>query len=138
MSSTDHWYPGTLREVSEDECLELLRTKSVGRVAFNDAEGPVVLPVNYVVDNGTMLFRTAPQNSVARHILSGPAAFEVDETDDYTESGWSVLVRGRASFAHFDELPDSDDRPVPWAEGSRSLYVRITPQTVTGRRVLAK
>jgi nitroimidazol reductase NimA-like FMN-containing flavoprotein (pyridoxamine 5'-phosphate oxidase superfamily) len=138
MSTTEHWFPGTLWELSEEECLDLLRGRSVGRVAFNDADGPVVLPVNYVLDNGTVLFRTAPQNTVARHILSGPAAFEVDETDDYTESGWSVLVRGRASFVHFDELPESGSRPEPWVEGTRSLYVRITPQTVTGRRVLSQ
>jgi nitroimidazol reductase NimA-like FMN-containing flavoprotein (pyridoxamine 5'-phosphate oxidase superfamily) len=138
MSATEHWFPGPLRELSEEECLDLLRARSVGRVAFNDADGPVVLPVNYAVDDGTVLFRTAPQNTVARHILSGPAAFEVDETDDYTESGWSVLVRGRASFVEFDELPESGSRPVPWVEGSRSLYVRITPQAMTGRRVLAK
>ncbi len=64
-------------------------------------------------------------------------AFEVDEFDDYTQSGWSVLVRGVASFVAADELArDEGLRPFPWADGVRTLIVRITPVSVSGRRLL--
>jgi len=139
MSLAERWFPGPLKELSEDECFELLAAASVGRVGYTDPDGPVILPVNYTVDNRTVLFRTAPQNSLALHVRSGPAAFEVDEADDYTQSGWSVLVRGSASFLDSEDLPaDPDDRPSPWAEGTRSLVVRITPRVVTGRRLLPR
>ena len=110
---------------------------SVGRVGFVDEDGPVVLPVNYVLDGETVLFRTSPHNSVSRNVDSAVVAFEVDEFDDYTQSGWSVLVRGSASFVDPEDLPgDEALRPFPWADGVRTLFVRITPRSVTGRRLL--
>lgn len=138
MSTKEHWYPGRLKELDQAECLELMRTRSVGRVAYCDDDGPVVLPVNYVVaDDGGVLFRTSPHTPLAQHLASGPAAFEVDEIDDVTESGWSVLVRGTASYVDPDDLPaDDDDRPSPWAAGVRTLHVRVSPRVVSGRRLI--
>jgi nitroimidazol reductase NimA-like FMN-containing flavoprotein (pyridoxamine 5'-phosphate oxidase superfamily) len=134
MSPKESWFPGHLHALSEDECFELLASKSVGRVGFTDGRGPVVLPVTYVVHDGVVLFRTAPGNSLARHLGSGPAAFESDEADDYTQSGWSVLVRGPVTFVP-GTSPD-DEGPVPWPDNTRTLLVRITPETITGRRLL--
>ncbi len=94
MSATEHWFPGRLTEMSAGECRDLMGSTSVGRVGFVDEDGPVVLPVNYVLDGSTVLFRTSPHNSLARHLDSAVVAFEVDEFDDFTQSGWSVLVRG--------------------------------------------
>jgi nitroimidazol reductase NimA-like FMN-containing flavoprotein (pyridoxamine 5'-phosphate oxidase superfamily) len=137
MSTTERWFPGRLTEMSAGECLDLMGSTSVGRVGFADEDGPVVLPVNYVLDGETVLFRTSPHNTVARYVDSTLVAFEVDEFDDFTQSGWSVLVRGVASFVAADELPrDERFRPFPWADGVRTLVVRVTPGSVTGRRVL--
>ena len=41
---------GQFHELSDEECLELLRSKRLGRVAYDD-EGPVVLPVDHVDDD---------------------------------------------------------------------------------------
>jgi nitroimidazol reductase NimA-like FMN-containing flavoprotein (pyridoxamine 5'-phosphate oxidase superfamily) len=110
---------------------------SVGRIALVDEDGPVVLPVNYVMDGETVLFRTSPANSIARHLDDARVAFEVDEFDDYTQSGWSVVVRGVASFVPADELDrDEQSGPFPWADGVRTLVVRVTPLSITGRRLL--
>jgi len=109
----------------------------VGRVAFVDADGPVVLPVNFVLDGTTVLFCTSSANTIGRHLDSATVAFEVDEFDSLTNSGWSVLVRGEASFVAYDELArDEGLRPFPWADGVRTLVVRITPVSVSGRRLL--
>ena len=64
------------------------------------------------------------------------AAFQVDEVDDYTESGWSVLVRGTLSPVDSDDLPAPDERPEAWPAGQRSLHLRLTPRSVTGRRLV--
>ena len=56
--------------------------------------------------------------------------------DEFVLAGWSVLVRGRAELLEWDQLPDQDHRPEPWAAGSRNVYVVITAEKVTGRRVL--
>ena len=109
----------------------------MGRVAFVDADGPVVLPVNFVLDGNTVLFCTSSANTIGRHLDSATVAFEVDEFDSLTKSGWSVLVRGVASFVSARELSrDEGLRPFPWADGVRTLVVRITPSSVSGRRLL--
>ncbi len=100
MVDTDEWFRGSLQELSSRECFELLAQKVVGRVAYVNDDGPVVLPVNYVVDKGSILFRTSAASSLAAHVRDGTIAFQVDEADEVTESGWSVLLRGRATFEH--------------------------------------
>lgn len=135
MTAWSSWTSGKLRELESSECLELLRTRSVGRVAFCAEDGPVVLPVNYVVHEGDVVFRTSPHNSIARHVNRRPAAFQVDEIDDFTQSGWSVLLRGTAELVEdVHDLP-RDARPVSWAEGARTLFVRVPGHSVTGRRL---
>jgi len=137
MSPGEHWFPGRLIEMSAGECRDLMGSTSVGRIAFVDEDGPVVLPVNYVLDGDSVLFRTSPHNTVARYVDSTLVAFEVDEFVDYTQTGWSVLVRGVASFVAADEQPREERlRPFPWADGVRTLVVRITPSSVSGRQLL--
>lgn len=136
MSPTEPWFAGHLRELSRDECLELLATKTVGRVAYCTPDGPEVLPLNYVVEGDTLLFRTSPHSALGRHLRLDVAAFQVDEVDDYTESGWSVLVRGTVEPLSTDDLPPAGRRPRPWVEGSRPLHLRLTPRSITGRRLL--
>ena len=136
MNIKEHWFPSHIMEIDPDECLELASSRSVGRVAYSDKDGPLALPVNYVVDGGDVLFRISAHSSLAQHLRSGPASFEIDEIDDYTQSGWSVLIRGTAAFIEYDHLAELSERPVPWAEGSRTFHVRITPSSITGRRLL--
>ena len=124
-------------EVAPDECLDLLAAGSVGRIGFVDDDGPVVLPVNYFLHEGTILFRTAPHNSLGRHLENAAAVFEVDEFDDYTESGWSVVVRGRTRFLATDDLPRSMELVEPWPQGARSVVVQLVPRDLSGRRLLA-
>ena len=123
-------------DLTEAECRELLTTKTVGRVAHNDPEGPVVVPVNFVLHDGMVLFRILPQSRLADRLRDGAASFEVDHIDESARTGWSVLVRGHATRANNWELPGSDDRPTPWAEGSRNLHVRLSPHDITGVRLL--
>jgi uncharacterized protein len=136
MTATEHWFPSQLTELSRAECLELLSTHQVGRVAYCDDLGPVVLPVNFVMDRETILVRVSPHSVLARNLRSGRASFQIDYFDDYHESGWSVLVRGDAAHVESSDLPDADSRPVAWAKGKRTFHVRITPHDITGRRLL--
>ncbi len=136
MTTTRGGYHGRIQDLTLAECLELLASRSVGRVAFCTSDGPIVLPVNYSMYDGAVVFRTAPQNVIAQHVNERPTAFEVDDVDDFTESGWSVLVQGKAAFVDsVGEIPP-DSRPEPWAEGTR-VVIRVVPRSVTGRRVFA-
>jgi nitroimidazol reductase NimA-like FMN-containing flavoprotein (pyridoxamine 5'-phosphate oxidase superfamily) len=133
----ERWFPSHLKEMSKAECLELLASHRVGRVAYCDDLGPVVLPVNYVLDQGTVLIQISSQSTLAHHLRSGSASFQIDDVDDFNQSGWSVLVRGDAVHVDDADLPAGDeDRPHAWAEGEHSFHVRITPHDISGRRLL--
>ena len=136
MSPEERWFPSHLKEIDEAECLELLANQRVGRVAYCDDLGPVVLPVNYVTDHGTILIQISPHSTLATHLRSARASFEIDDFDDYNQSGWSVLVRGNAAYVDGVDLPGDDERPAAWAEGQRTFHVRITPHDISGRRLL--
>jgi hypothetical protein len=124
-------------ELSTSECRALLSTHGVGRLAVPTASGPVVVPVNYSVVDGAIVFRTAPGTTPSQ-AAGCQVAFEVDRIDDAFSQGWSVLVRGRARV-----VTDPDDvrrladrvRSAPWAGGRRNQWVRIDPLVITGRRI---
>jgi hypothetical protein len=94
--------------------------------------------VNYTWRDGSVIFRTAAYNSLAATLKDAAAAFEVDELDEFLESGWSVLAVGRARAVEDpDELADlwGEGIPEPWAAGTRALFIRMVPKQITGRRV---
>ncbi|MDX3356830.1 pyridoxamine 5'-phosphate oxidase family protein [Streptomyces sp. ME01-24h] len=127
-----------LVELGGEECWTLLSTHGVGRLALSMPEGLTVLPVNYCVVDGTIAFRTSPAAAPAE-ASDARCAFEVDEVDDALSQGWSVLVRG---MAHTVTDPAGvrrlNERAYcgPWAGGDRDLWLRITPASVTGRRII--
>jgi hypothetical protein len=136
MNTADRWFQGHLQELDEAECWELVRSREVGRVAYDDERGPLAVPVTFVVGEGAVLFRVAPYSQLARHLPDSLAALEVDEIDYFTRSGWSVVLRGRVETVETDDLPAPEARPTPWAEGQRTLHLRLTPDAITGRRLL--
>ena len=81
--------------LTTEECLHLLSTASVGRIAVTRDALPVILPVNYAVDGTSLVIRTS-EGSVLKAARAGGAvvAFEVDSLDERTMTGWSVLITG--------------------------------------------
>jgi nitroimidazol reductase NimA-like FMN-containing flavoprotein (pyridoxamine 5'-phosphate oxidase superfamily) len=121
-----------LVELDEVTCWDLLETTSIGRLAWVDADGPVVVPVNFSVSRGTILVRTAAYSSMTREVDDSRVALEVDVLDATDRTGWSVLVRGVARVL-FE--PASTEAPTAWPTGTKSATVRIRPTRVTGRRL---
>ena len=81
------------------ECMQLLLTQSVGRVAYATDAGARILPVNYVVGADCVIFRTVPDGEIFRYAPDSTCAFEIDETNEFFESGWSVVAVGRLQLA---------------------------------------
>lgn len=132
-----------LEWLDKDECLELVSPGGVGRVAFDSPTGPMILPVNYVMDAGTVLFRTALGGSLDTDLRTGvegaefKVAFEVDRIDAAAREGWSVLIRGGAHHVTSDEerAAAAATGLETWAGGERELYIKIAPVEITGRRI---
>ena len=117
----------SLIELDRQECLELLAAKSVGRLAYVVDNGARILPFNYVLAEDSVIFRTVPDGEIYHHALSSICAFEVDETDEFFESGWSVVVVGRLELASEEDFARMlyGKLPEPWAGGSRYMFVRL-------------
>ncbi|MGW2402335.1 helix-turn-helix domain-containing protein [Kitasatospora sp. NPDC001664] len=119
------------------QCWALIGAGGIGRVALPGAAGPAVLPVNYAVDTGSVVYRTSPHGGAAP--VPGTAlSFQVDQIDDLDGTGWSVLLTGTAEPVEDPAevaLLSAGPGVEPWAGGSRDLWIRIRPGTVTGRRI---
>ena len=134
--STEH-DPGHFEALPEVRCKELLARHTAGRVGWNAPDGPHILPVTYAYHNTQIVFRTSAHGVLAALERRTPVAFEIDEIDEDTTSGWNVVVRGSAqAVTRSYELASLwREGPVPWAQGVRTLFIAITPRTITGRAV---
>lgn len=126
-----------LERLAKVECLELLRSQQVGRLAVVSHARPLIFPVNYAMDGEAIVFRTAEGTKFDAAVREMAVAFEIDELDVAAQEGWSVLVSGRA-----DEVVDKSQRerlralPLrPWAEGAKDHWLVVHSTSISGRRV---
>ncbi|WP_344949110.1 pyridoxamine 5'-phosphate oxidase family protein [Actinomadura miaoliensis] len=133
--------PGTdepIQVLDRQTCLALLRGVPIGRVAWADDDGRVtVLPVNFVMDGDTVVFRTAEGAKLAAVARERPMIFEADDVEPALKVGWSVLAEGPATI-----ITDADEQRwletlglAPWVTDARPYFVRIAARHVTGRRL---
>jgi uncharacterized protein len=134
--ATDEFKP-----LSRSRCQELLESQSIGRVAWQAADGPHILPVTYAYHDGTIIFRTSPYGVLSELIRPTDVALEIDELDQESHQAWSVVVQGRAQgVAEPDQLVRmwAVGRVVPWASGVRNVFIQIIPHRITGRIAIAR
>jgi uncharacterized protein len=119
--------------------MELFAAKSVGRIAYATNTGARILPVNYSLGDDCVIFRTVRDGEIFRHALSSNCAFEIDETNEWFESGWSVVAVGRLQLATEDDFAQMryGRLPEPWAGGGRWMFVRLPCEHVSVRRVIS-
>ena len=122
-------------ELTTDECWELLAGEELGRLAYRLVDEVHLVPINYVVDAQTLLFRTGSGNKLLAAALHTDVAFEIDWYDD--TSAWSVVVRGTLRRLGEDEQHRLDSLPrQPWVPTPKYDVVELAPGVVTGRRFL--
>jgi uncharacterized protein len=126
-----------IEEIPREECISLLGSQVLGRVAVADFNAaPLVVPVNYALDGESVVFRTDYGSKFRLAVLrEAPVSFEIDGVDPGRRSGWSVLLQGQATELGDEEVERLRLQPAPWAPGGKSHWVRISPQSVTGRRI---
>lgn len=130
--------PNRIEELTRSECFGLLAGGTLGRVAVVDDHGPVVFPVNFVLDRHTVVFRTEPGTKLQAAGRGSRVCFEADGTDA-AGGAWSVIVRGEIT-----EVTNPDEVAALHAlllrvraPGARDRYVRILPAVLTGRRIVS-
>ncbi|WP_327319545.1 pyridoxamine 5'-phosphate oxidase family protein [Streptomyces sp. NBC_01235] len=127
------------RGLDRKECLRLLAGVPVGRIVYTWHALPAVLPVNFCLDDdGAVLVRTSASSELVGAIDAAVVAFEADEVDAATHSGWNVVVMGTAMLvtdpAEHARLLRTGPRS--WAPAPQEVFVRIDPELVTGRELV--
>src|SRR6266508_4822069 len=125
-----------VRVLAPNECWTLLRSAEVGRLAVAISNHPDIFPINFIVDHGSVVFRTAEGTKLAAAVLGAGVAFEVDGYEPASGDAWSVVLKGRAvEVERMQEMFDALDLPlVPWHASPKPRFVRIEPDDVSGRR----
>jgi nitroimidazol reductase NimA-like FMN-containing flavoprotein (pyridoxamine 5'-phosphate oxidase superfamily) len=120
--------------LSEGESWNLLAGVALGRLVTSVEGEPEIFPVNFVVQNRTVLFRTAVGTKLVSAVINNNVLFEAD--DHNVAEGWSVIVRGIARTLHSDEDIREAERAqlLPWTATVKQHYVRVLPTRITGRR----
>jgi nitroimidazol reductase NimA-like FMN-containing flavoprotein (pyridoxamine 5'-phosphate oxidase superfamily) len=128
---------GRLETLDRDECRRLLGSTNVGRLGYCTDLGPRIVPMNYTLVGEAVTFRTGIDTEASHQLFDHPAAFEVDQFDEFLQTGWSVLVVGNAQPLDEESLLLLDVRqtPQPWPAGRRVLVVQLPLTMMTGRRV---
>ncbi|HEU4908197.1 MAG TPA: pyridoxamine 5'-phosphate oxidase family protein [Propionibacteriaceae bacterium] len=124
--------------MGRQQCLDLIESHHLGRIAWQAGDLPQILPISYAMHQGSVYFRTLPDGLLAELAQPTSVALEVDDLDQHTRTGWSIVLHGHSSaIRQPDELADlwASDSLVPWASGNRTLFIRIRPDRIEGRVV---
>jgi nitroimidazol reductase NimA-like FMN-containing flavoprotein (pyridoxamine 5'-phosphate oxidase superfamily) len=134
---TDRFDAQGLIRMDEEACWRFLERHYLGRVGVAHLDHPMIFPVNYALDERSVVFRTAPGTKLRLSGVGARVAFEVDEATELFESGASVVVHG---VLH--EVTDNREitrlrrlRLRTWAPGDRDHFVRIHADQITGREI---
>lgn len=127
-------FENPIEVLKEDEALELMGDQQLGRLVVRIKDDFDIYPLNYVVNEGKIYFRTAEGSKLFTVSINDRVLFEAD---DHTEDkAWSVIVKGRARILQrTDEIQEADELPLkPWLRTLKYNYVEITPEEISGRR----
>lgn len=125
-----------IEHLEPSQCWALLRTQTVGRLAFLSDDVVQLLPVNFVVDGGSIVFRTAAGSKLDAASRRVDATFEADGVSDDGDLAWSVVLRGGLTpIVALHEVLDTFSLPLhPWEASDKNSFVRLHARAISGRR----
>ncbi len=120
--------------LSDSESWDLMGGVTLGRLVTSVDGQPEIFPVNFVVQNRTVLFRTAEGTKLVSAAINNQVLFEADGST--AQEGWSVIVKGTARALRSDEEIEEARRAClsPWQPTPHPHFVRIRPMSISGRR----
>jgi nitroimidazol reductase NimA-like FMN-containing flavoprotein (pyridoxamine 5'-phosphate oxidase superfamily) len=116
-------------------CWQLVAGEEVGRLAVSVDQRPDIFPVNYAVDEETIVFRTAEGTKLSAVFVDSAVAFEVDGYEAGTGTAWSVVIKGHAVEVPMQDRLDDLAFPLfSWTAAPKPRFMRVVPDEITGRR----
>jgi nitroimidazol reductase NimA-like FMN-containing flavoprotein (pyridoxamine 5'-phosphate oxidase superfamily) len=124
-----------VREMAEDECWTRLSEVQLGRIVVFVDDEIDIFPVNYVVSDGMIYFRTSPGGKLVKLTINSSVVFEVDNSSTEQGWAWSIIVRGIArNLVSPNEIVEADKLGLtPWTATVKYEYVEIAPTRMSGR-----
>jgi hypothetical protein len=112
-----------------------LRSVEVGRLAVSVDNTPDIFPINFLVDHGTVVFRTAEGSKLSAALATPSVAFEADGHDPQANVAWSVVIKGQAEEVKqlYDQIDVLDLPLFPWHGAAKPIFIRVVPDTISGR-----
>lgn len=124
-----------LEVLDREQCLELLATAQLGRIAVTSGALPSIVPVNYTLVDEYIVIRTGRGTKLDAATRNAVVAFEADAIDPVEHTGWSVMVTGVSRELSREELDRVGSKPDRWAPGSAGRYIAVSTDVISGRRV---
>jgi len=132
-----------VERLDEASSMELLSAGRIARLIYNSRYGPVALPSEYKIHEGSIVFRTYQVTFTEQDLRTGIAhaeyqvVVEIDHVDPDARQGWVVLVRGTAH--HVDTEAErasiSNIGLESWVEGEPEHFIRVDPISIEGQRI---
>lgn len=126
-----------LEILGREECLRLLGGQSVGRLAVTSRALPLIIPVNFLLDRERILIRTTAGTKLEAATAGAVVAFEVDEIEPMSHTGWSVSLTGMATVVE-DPADRARVATLPlarWAPSGFDHVIAISTDIISGRRI---
>ena len=122
--------------LDDDACWDLLRSQPVGRLAVAIAGEVEIFPINYLVHEGQIVFKSAQGSKLAALAANARVSFEIDGYTPDSGDAWSVVIKGVAyELQRFSEIYEAEDLPLfPWNASPKDFFVTIRPREMAGRR----
>ena len=125
-----------LEVLTRTDCLAFVASRQLGRVSVSIGALPVILPVTYRLTGEAVIIRTTPGTRLDAALANQVVAFEVDDLDEATGAGWSVMVTGIAEEIADDEVSWAHTLGLQaWAGDGGTRFMRIRCEQISGRRV---
>lgn len=119
-----------------DACWNLLRGQPVGRLAVAIAGDVEIFPINYLVQDRMIIFKTAQGSKLAAIAANARVTFEIDGYTPTSGDAWSVVVKGIAhELQRLSQIYSAQELPLfPWNAAPKDFFVQVTPREIAGRR----
>lgn len=126
--------PEAVEVLEPATALDLLSQRNFGRLAFAVAGEPDIVPINFLVHDGKVYFRTSEGSKLLGITVNSRVALETDVVSG--EHASSVIAHGNARELVTDaELEFAESLGLPsWVPTVKNHIVEITLDDVSARR----
>ena len=127
----------TVRELTEEGCLQRLAAATVGRVGYVSPHGLQIIPLNYRLAGSTLMLATTPGSAFAQlGEMGATVTFEVDYHGPDFNMAWSVLMHGsvrQLDTAGRQRLAELRPPLLSWLGEAATQHLEFIPQRFSGR-----